>query len=392
MQPLTDLRVLDLSRLLPGGLLTQLLANLGAAVLKVEEPGRGDYMRFLPPLDGELGMLFRLLNRGKRSMTLNLKASEGRDILLQLVQTADVLVESFRAGTLERLGLGTTVLREANPALITVAITGYGQTGPLAAKSGHDLNFLALSGALDLVGAPGGAPAVPGFQLADLAGGAYLALAGLLAALHERQRTGRGVDIDAGMLTGTFPLLGAALAHAFAGEAPTRGTTPLGGGLASYGVYETADGRFLSVAALEPPFWARLCERLGRPELIAEAFADAAGQAALRDTLAAVFRSAPLAHWQALFADLDVCVAPVLTVAEALAAPELAAARPFAPTPEPAEPRSVVPRLMFPLAFAGARPVATGPAPALGEHTDAVLATLGRPPAEIEALRAAGVV
>ncbi|HLY20698.1 MAG TPA: CaiB/BaiF CoA-transferase family protein, partial [Bryobacteraceae bacterium] len=245
MRPLDGLVVLDLTRLLPGAAATMQLANFGAEVIKIEEPGRGDYSRSIPPyVDGE-GAVFHMVNRGKKSVALDLKSESGRAAFLKLAATADVVVEGNRPGTMERLGLGYGMLRALNERLIYVSITGYGQDGPWANMAGHDINYLALGGVLDLIGARGGPPDIPGVQIADLAGGAMQAVIGVLLALAARAKTGRGQAVDVSMTAGAAWLLPVALGlYAATGETPARGDGLLAGRYACYHVYEAADGRW----------------------------------------------------------------------------------------------------------------------------------------------------
>jgi crotonobetainyl-CoA:carnitine CoA-transferase CaiB-like acyl-CoA transferase len=383
MQPLTGITVLDLTRLLPGGFCTLVLADLGADVIKIEEPGRGDYLRFMPPLGRIQSALFIALNRGKRSLTLNLKRPEGCALLLELARGADVLIDGYRPGVLARLGLPHEALRAANPQLIICAITGYGQHGPLAGRAGHDLNYLGYAGALGLF-APrgGGPPIVPGMQLADIGGGALAAALGILAALLERQRTGAGQVLDISMTGGVLHWLALAAAEFWAtGEAPAGGRGPLSGGYACYSVYATADDRALTVAAVEPHFWANLCRALGREAFIPLQYAPWPEQARLFAELDALFRQRTLDAWMELLAGADVCVGPVLTLPEALA---LHGAQ-LITLDQPGEGWLRQIGGLFGTAV-------VRPAPALGEHTAEVLAALGRGPEEVAALRAAGVL
>jgi crotonobetainyl-CoA:carnitine CoA-transferase CaiB-like acyl-CoA transferase len=370
--PLAGVRVLDLTRLLPGGYCTLLLADLGADVVKVEEPGRGDYLRWSPPLvEGESAM-HQALNRGKRSIVLDLKTPAGAGALRRLADRADVLVESFRPGVLERLGLGPDALRASNPRLVTCAITGYGQDGPYRDRVGHDLNYLGYAGVLGLSGEPGGPPVILPVQVGDLGGGALIAALGIVAALVERNRTGRGRAVDASMLDGAVSWLsihaGAFLATR---EEPERGSMPLSGGYACYRVYRAGDGRYLTVAALEPRFWATLCAALRVPELEQEQFAPPERQRAMVEQLEAIFGARGRDEWLAELEGLEACVGPVNTLGEAFEDPQVrhrglvaeVAGRPVGPA--------------SPLVFDGARRSDLRPAPALGEHTDEVLAEAG---------------
>jgi alpha-methylacyl-CoA racemase len=389
--PLGGIRVLDLSRLLPGGYCTLLMADLGAEVVKVEQPGRGDYLRLLPPrLPDGTGAMHAWLNRGKRSVTVNLRHPDGQAVFLDLADRADVVVESFRPGVLDRVGVGWQVLRARNPRLVYVAISGYGATGPYRDRAGHDIDYLAYSGALSLNGHPETGPWPPALQIGDLGGGGLLGLVAALAALHMRERTGLGQFCDVSMTDGILSWLGVhAAAFAATGVPPAPGTMTLTGGLAAYGVYRCADGKHVAVGALEPQFFAQLVDRLGAPEL-AHWHLDPDRQTELRGRLAEAFATRTRAEWTTLFADVDACVAPVLDLAEALA-DESARERGMvsdhlvggATVPWVS---GVVPRLTGTPGRPG------GPAPALGADTDAVLAEAGRTADDIAALRVAGAV
>jgi crotonobetainyl-CoA:carnitine CoA-transferase CaiB-like acyl-CoA transferase len=389
--PLAGLRVLDLSRLLPGGYCTLLLADLGADVLKVEEPGKGDYLRWMPPYtsSGE-GAMHLALNRGKRSMTLNLKVSQGRDVLRRLVREADVLVESFRPGVMDRLGVGWEVLSADNPQLIYVAISGYGADGPYADRAGHDINYLGYAGALSFTGHPDTGPWQPGLQIGDLGGGGLTAAVAILAALHARAATGTGQLCDVSMTDGVLSWLTlAAGAFAATGVPPRPGTETLNGGLACYGVYRCADARHVTVGALEPQFFAALCRALGVEELVPWHL-DPARQGELRARLEAVFATRTRDEWLDVLVPADCCVGPVNDLAEAFADPQVAARGMVVPQELPDGTAfaqlGVVPRLSATPGRVG------GVASRLGADTEDVLAALGCAPDEVAALRTAGAV
>jgi alpha-methylacyl-CoA racemase len=395
MLPLDGVRVLDLSRLLPGGFCSLLLADFGAEVLKVEDTGMGDYIRWAPPgYDGAeasaRSAMFLALNRNKRSIRIDLKTDGGREVLLRLAREHDVLLESFRPGVLDRLGVGYERLREANPGLVYCALSGYGQDGPMRDRSGHDLNYLARIGLLDMTGEPGGPPIQPAGQIADLGGGALLAAFGILAALRERDRSGEGQLVDVSMTDGALSWLAIVAARVFAGEpAPGRGANELSGGLICYRPYRCADG-WVTLGALEPKFWAELCRGVGREDLAERQF-DPPGSETQR-ALEAIFAQRTRAEWEAFAAEHDCCLAPVLDVGEALHS-DLVRERGMVvelDQPGAAEP---VRQLGAPvkLSRTPARPVRT-PGPVLGEHTDEVLATVGYNGEEIAELKATGAV
>ncbi|TMC47517.1 MAG: CoA transferase [Chloroflexi bacterium] len=324
MLPLEGTRILDLTRLLPGPFCTLMLADMGAEVLKVEDTSIGDYLRWQPPMVGETqGIFFAALNRNKQSMRLNLKPKEGKEVFARLVKTADVVVESFRPGRLDRLGVGYEAMAQVNPRIIYCAISGYGQDGPYRERAGHDLNYLALAGLLDLFGKRHGEPLMPPVQIADLTG-AYLAAVGVLSALVARASTGRGQFVDISMMDGVVPWMISMLPRFWIdGQVPRRGEIPLGGAMPCYNLYECQDGQWLTLGALEPQFWSTFCKMVGREEWM-DHQRDMGDEA--EPTFAAVralFKSKTRAEWLAFFADADVCIEPVLTVAEAAQHPQM---------------------------------------------------------------------
>jgi len=382
--PLTDIKVLDLSRLLPGPYATLVLADFGATVDKVEELGGGDPVRQMPPWIGNESALFYSLNRNKRSLTLDLKSASGAQAFRRLARGYDVLVESFRPGAMERLGLSYQELSEENPRLVYCSISGYGQTGPDRLKAGHDLNYIARAGVLGYGGERDGPPAMPGVQIADVGGGSLFALVGILTALHERERTGRGRHLDVSMTEGALAFLHMhAAAALLSGEgALTRGNQPLNGGYACYNVYRTSDGRYLSVGALEPKFFSGLCKRLGRPDLFEVAYDAGPGDQKARAELTRIFGEKPLQHWVAFFAGLDVCVEPVLEGAEIFSDPQLGARQLFVQAKD--EERGVsLTHLRTPLNLG---PLSVRPPPRLGQHSREILREAGFTAAEIEEL------
>ncbi|HKW73595.1 MAG TPA: CaiB/BaiF CoA-transferase family protein [Candidatus Dormibacteraeota bacterium] len=348
--PLSGIRVLDLTRLLPGAYCTQLLADMGADVIKVEEPGTGDYMRWTPPLVDGQSALFNALNRNKRSIELNLKEEAGRDALLRLVEAADVLVEGNRPGVMDRLGLGWPVLHRRNPRLVMCSITGYGQDGPFASRAGHDLNYMAIAGGLGLNGERDRPPVPLSVQVADIGGGGIQPAVAILAALVAVQRGGEGRWIDASMTDNAVGWLALVFAARAAGERVARGAQRLGGRYACYRVYECKDGGFYSVAALEPKFWKALCDALERPELIEQQYSE---DASVQQALEEIFKTHSRDEWQDRLALIDACCEPVLDLDEVASHPQIAA-------------RHVLDAHRM------------GRAPALGEHTEEILREIGR--------------
>ena len=308
-RPLAGVRVLDFSTLLPGPLCTLLLAEAGAEVIKIERPGRGDEMRTYTPRVGPDSVNFALLNRGKRSVAVDLKESSSVEKVLTLIREADVLVEQFRPGVMDRLGLGYEKLREVNPRLIYCAITGYGQSGPKALVAAHDLNYVADSGMLSL-----GQPVVPPALIADIAGGAYPAVMNILLALRQRERDGQGCKLDVSMSDSLFTFLYWALGDGQAtGQWPGAADSLVTGGSPRYQVYRTADDRFVAAAPLEDRFWANFVAILGVPP-------DAS-----RELISETIRTRTSSEWKALFADKDVCCAVVASMEEAFNDPHFRA-------------------------------------------------------------------
>lgn len=381
-RPLDGIRVLDLSRLLPGPFLTMVLADLGADVVKVEDPKVGDYLRAFPPSRGGMSGRFLAVNRGKRSLALDLKQPAHHAAFLRMAAQADVVVESFRPGVLARLGLGWDVLSQANPRLVLCSISGYGQTGPYVHRAGHDLNYLGLAGVLAMgAEGPGRPPAMPGVQIADLAGGALWSATGILAALVGRERTGQGAHVDVSMTEGALALLAAELGNLDAGAHPTRGGEILNGAAACYAVYRTADDRYLSVGALEPKFWIAFNQAIGRKPDVSELVAPPARQEAIRAEIAAILATKTRDEWQAIFAAHDACCEPVLELDELADHPQHVARDVFFTVD--GGPAGPLRQVRTPLGT----PRDPSPPPRLGEHTAAVLADYGFSADEIATLR-----
>jgi len=388
-RPLSGVRVLDLTRLLPGGYCTQLLADLGAEVIKVEQPGRGDDVRSTPPFTPSgVSAPHLVLGRGKRSITLDLKQAEGADLFRRLVTGSDVVVESFRPGVLERLGLGRADLLALAPRLVYASITAYGRDGPYAQRPGHDINAQAYAGALSLGEGPADGPARPYLQASDMAAGLQTAL-GIVAALFARGQSGQGQAVDVAMTDAVSSLLAIATAAVVGtGQAPPA-ADHLTGALACYGTYRCSDGRWLAVGALEPKFFTELCELVGRPELARRQY-DEQGQDELRAELAAVFATRSMAEWTHLLAPADTCVAPVLDHAEALS--DANARDRGAVLDLVLSDGSTVP-VVAPVARLSRTPARAGTrAPGLGEDTVELLVELGVSESDVTALRSRGVL
>ena len=327
-QPLAGVRVLDFSTLLPGPLATLLLAEAGAEVIKIERPGRGDEMRSYTPKFGNDSVNFALLNRGKRSIAIDLKAPGAIERLRPLLESADIVLEQFRPGVMDRLGLGYEALKTINPRVIYCAVTGWGQHGPKADVAAHDLNYVAESGMLGLAAAVDGAPVVPAALVADIAGGTYPAVINILLALRERDRTGTGCKLDIAMADNLFTFMYWAIGSGIAaGEWPRPGADLVTGGSPRYNVYRTADGRFLAAAPLEQKFWETFCGLIGLDLNLRN---DAGQEAAVKAEVARIIGARDAAYWQQIFAGHDVCCSTVCSMQEALSDPHFAARGVFA--------------------------------------------------------------
>jgi alpha-methylacyl-CoA racemase len=388
----SDIRVLDLSRLLPGGFCSLLLADFGAEVLKVEDTGMGDYIRWSPPYyegadDSAKSALFLALNRGKRSIRLDLKSAEGKDVLLRLVREYDVVLESFRPGVMERLGVGYERLRDENPRLVYCAISGYGQDGPYTGRSGHDMNYLGLNGLLGLSGEADGPPVQAAGQIADLGGGALMAAFGIMAALRERERSGEGQLVDVSMFDGSLAWLAMVAAQYLAdGVVPRRGSLPLAGGLICYRPYACRDG-WVTLGALEPKFWQAWCRGVGREDLVEKQFEGAGSEA--HAEVERIFLERTRDEWSAFASEHDCCLEPVLDLDEALDS-ELVRAREMVVKLDQPGAAPPVRLLGVPVKLSRTPGAPAGPGPALGEHTEEVLSALGYSADEVAALLESG--
>ena len=386
-KPLSGIRVLDLTRLLPGPVCTLHLADLGADVIKIEDTGAGDYARTLGAEPGKTAPVFAAINRNKRALRLDLKQREGVEVFMRLARDADAVVEGFRPGVVDRLGIGYAACNSINPRIVYCAISGYGQTGPYRDVAGHDVNYCGYAGLVDQIGVADGEPAIPNLQIADILGGAVVPAMGILAALLDAQRSGKGRYVDVAMTEGVLVHnLQALAAVASTGKAHPRGEDFLSGREPCYSVYRTADGRHMAVGALEWKFWERVCEVLGRPDL-----KDCHWEKRTRDAqwgkqqTAAIFASQPQAYWTGKFSGVDCCVTPVLTLEESFSDPQVVA-------------RDMVSHaggtLQFgpPLKMSEYEFTVERPSPEAGQHTDEILRDAGYASADISRFRANGVI
>lgn len=396
--PLSGVRVLDLTRLLPGGFCSQMLADFGAEVIKVEDTGPGDYIRYSPPLhevtDPDAGAdegatrsgLYLSLNRGKRSIRIDLKSEEGRQAFNRLAPTADVVLEGFRPGVAARLGVDYESLRQINPGLVYCSISGYGQDGPSRDRAGHDVNYLGATGMLAMTGQAGGPPIQPAGQIGDLGGGAMNAAFGILAALIEKGRSGKGQMVDISMTDGALAWLAmAAGATLTDGQSPRRGEVLLAGGIVCYLNYEAADG-WVSCGALEPKFWRAFCEGTGNENLIEIQFERPGGEAWER--VAAVFRQRTRDEWKAFNDQYDCCIEPILELDEALESELFREREMIVEFDQPGI--GPVRQIGSPIKMSRTPAAKASAAPAIGADTREVLASAGFSPKEIEELFESG--
>lgn len=384
MQPLSGVRILDFSRLLPGPFATLVLADLGAQVDKVEDLEGGDYLRHMPPQVGDQSGIFLALNRNKRSACIDLKKPEAQAAVRTMLGHYDVVVEQFRPGVMTRLGLSHEAILADHPRLVLCALTGYGQTGPLAMRAGHDIDYLARAGVLGFQGPTDGPPQPPGFQLADVSG-ALFSVIGILAALAERDRTGRGGFVDISMVESSMGFAIATLGAMFAGQIPQRGDEPLIGGIAAYNTYETRDGHAMALGALEPKFWISFCAGVGL-EADMSGITPGPHQIELKAKLAAIFATRTRAEWEAFAQERDCCLEPVLGPTELASDPHLAARKVFFDLPSPWGALRQLRLPTTPIDKVHAAP------PRQGEHTDAVLREAGIDDRAIAKLRAAKAI
>jgi crotonobetainyl-CoA:carnitine CoA-transferase CaiB-like acyl-CoA transferase len=386
---LDGVRVLDLTRLLPGPYATQLLADAGAEVIKVEDTGAGDYARHMPPTtDRGHGAVFDAVNRGKRSVALDLKAEGAREAFYRLAADADVVIESFRPGVAERLGVDEEAVREHSPRIVYCSLTGYGQEGPYADRVGHDLNYVGFAGLLDMTRAdPDSKPVVPGYQIGDMAGGLFAAFSVAGALLSRELGATDGEYVDVSMTDAVASFAQSIAPEALAGADPRPGETALTGAFPWYNVYEAKEGGYVTLGALEPRFWTAFCAAVDREDLIGEHMTeDPAAREALREELEAIFAERTREEWEAELADVEAAVAPVNTPAEALSHPQIEARGLVE------QPADAPPRVGFPARSSAEPSSAGGDVPGHGEHTERVLRAAGVDDDELAALRESGAI
>jgi crotonobetainyl-CoA:carnitine CoA-transferase CaiB-like acyl-CoA transferase len=390
--PLEEIRVLDLSRLLPGPYCSLILADLGAEVIKIEEPGFGDYIRWIPPLVHGKSYRFLVLNRNKKSVTLDLKTPEGREIFLNLAAKSDVVLESFRPGVAKRLRIGYDELKAVNPRIIYCAISGYGQDGPYSTLPGHDIDYIGYAGILSITGEKNGPPIIPGVQIADVGGGGMLAATSILAALLARTKTGRGQFVDVSMLDGVVSWLTIHAAEYFGeGKSPERGRMMLSGGLAAYNIYETMDGRYLTLGILEEWFWKNLCEALKREDLSKTNFMNPSEQPKLFSALKGIFKTKTLSEWISFLSAADVPCGPVNSIEDAFKDKQVLHRKMLVEIEDPVAGR--IKQIGIPIKLSDTPGSIRTPPPELGQHTEEILTKIvGLTKDEVKSLRKAKVV
>lgn len=386
---LQGIRIVDMTRLYPGPLATMIMGDLGADVIKLEDTNNPDYIRFYPPFIQDQSAFYLAVNRSKRSLMCDLRTDPGREIFFRLVKTADVVVEQFRPTVMEKMGLSYERACLHKPDIIYISITGYGQSGPYAEDAGHDLNYTGYAGILDTTGTRESGPIIPSVQMADVAGGSYMAVIATLAALWNRVRTGKGEHVDVSMLDGVLPLMTLEMAHFWAGEPVQRGAMPLSGSIPRYGVYECADGKWVALAALEDKFWKNFCDVVAKPQWL-ELDDTPENRASLRGELQILFKTRSREEWLKLSAGKNVCLTPLLSPAEMQSDPHLIARNMIV---EQSHPHYGKIRAMgIPLKFAQTSHTPSNPPPVVGEHTREILQQLGYLPRQIEELQQKGII
>ncbi|OUS31541.1 carnitine dehydratase [Gammaproteobacteria bacterium 45_16_T64] len=387
--PLTSLKVLDFSTLLPGPFGTMVLADMGAEVVRVESPTRPDMVRMLPPQDKGVSAAHAYLNRSKKSIALDLKKAEAVDAVKSLIKEFDIVVEQFRPGVMDRLGVGYEALKEVNPDIIYCSITGYGQTGPYKNRAGHDMNYLSIAGVTGYNGRKSTGPAPMGVQVADVAGGSYHGVMGILAAVIHRQQGGGGQYIDISMTDAAFSMHALTAPPALVGDMePALEATQLNGGT-FYDCYETSDGRYFSAGGLEPQFFAQFCTGLGHPEWSGRGLVMVPDMVAeLKADIAGVMKTKTYDEWSEVFAALDSCTEPVLSFSEACEHPQIVARELLVdvPTGDGESQRQIA----SPIKFSETPAQYRGIGAKLGEHTGEVLRSVGFTEQDVEVLKKLG--
>lgn len=367
-----------------------MLADMGAEVIKIEDMNTPDYMRFYPPYIASESAGYLAVNRSKRSIALNLKHKKGVDIFFSLLPTADIVVEQFRPGVLDEMGLGYKAAKRVKTDIIYVSLTGYGQNGPYARDAGHDINYIGYSGILATTGSKKTGPAIPGPQIADVAGGAYMTIIACLSALWAREKTGQGQKVDVSMLDAILPLMTLQMAHYHAaGLAPAPGEAALTGGLACYGVYKCADGKYIALGILEEKFWKSFCEMVRHPEWLGLQFVIGEEADRLRGAIAALFQTRSRDEWISA-ASCDTCLTPVLEIGEVEKNSHVRARHMIVEQTHPA--CGKIKGIGVPLKFSKTPTEPSWPPPSLGKDTATIMKEIGYKQKEIKTLSEEGVI
>jgi len=390
-EPLKGIKVLDCTRLLPYQYCTMILGDLGAEVLKVEEPLQGDYGRWGDAERTYESIAFVMANRNKKSMKLNLKAGKGQEIFRNLAARHDVIIESFRPGVMDRLGVGYEEIRKVRQDIIYCSTTGFGQTGPYREKAGHDINYLAISGILGCTGAHTGRPVIPGILIGDMAGGGIFTALAIISALLGRERSGKGQYIDVAQ---TDVLASLNILNFAEGLAEKRGQSArpynLRGASLCYNTFKTSDGKFIALGALEKKFWANFCKVIGREELIEYHLQPYQEGTTVTEELRELFSGRTQKEWVEILGEIDTCFAPVLTPEEALDDPHLKEREMITSFEDPQRGETI--QIGFPAKFSDTLNYKRSPVPFLGEHTKEILSGLGCSPDQIEELENEGII
>jgi len=370
---------------------TMMLADMGADIIKIEDMNSPDYMRHYPPYLSSESAGFLAVNRSKRSFAVNLSVKKGVKLFFSLVKTADIVVEQFRPGIIDKMGIGYEAARKIKENIIYVSVTGYGQNGPYASHAGHDINYIGYSGILSSTGTKESGPVLPGAQIADVAGGAYMTVVACLSALWAREKTGRGQKVDVAMLDAILPLMTLQMAHyQAAGIQPEPGKAVLSGGLACYEAYRCADGKFIALGILEEKFWKNFCEMAHRPEWLGRQFVIGEEADKLRRAISAFFLTKERDEWIHDAAGYDLCLTPILEISEIENDPQLKARDMIVEQTHPL--CGKIKTIGVPLKFSETPATPGAPAPLLGRDTQSIMKEIGYTQRDISALAKEGVI
>lgn len=387
--PLGGIRILDLTSLYPGPLATMMLADLGAEVIRIEHPSRPDRVHFLPPLIGDESAAYLSLNRSKKSLALDVGKDESRQVFFDLVRTADLVFEQFRPGVLDRLGIGYEEAAKHNPGIIYLSLTGFGQDGPYHLRAGHDINYISWTGLLSEVRNED-RPVLPAFQIGDTAAGCYMSVIACLAALWYRERSGKGQQVDVSMVDAVLPMLTLQLAQYWGSSQESPAINPLDGKLACYGIYECADGKYVSLGALEPKFWENFCRALNKEEWISGNFATGKEGARVREEVAVEFKARTRDEWLRLAEAHDICLSPVNELRDLEEDPHLREREMIIEIEH--KKGHKLKAIGIPIKFSDSRPGPPRPAPPTGRDSIQILTSIGYSEERIKELIRKGIV